>query len=854
MLRDARKKAYETNNHGVLKFIIFLIVCAAICGWGYVQYRAYQRQSSAVTPVAETTPVQPVSQPAKQESALAAADEVDTNPPAVQPPTGMEIEEEVVTVELEPRVDHLSLDWITPSNRDVLWQIGHLDGYPEKVEGPYSGEFGTKEASGTVIRIAFDRLQKDFPQRILPGQSIVIRFDEVIKEDLVFRGLSVGRDAFGTYSDPSQPAPVLRVLCNGQTIWGRQLARQSATIDALIPAAYLEDYQNTLTLQNTGKIPIVFDALWLEAAKPLQTKVAFHIRDFHQIPERYQPTFGWTRMGDDAPLPRNVPSVNNQLIQYATRTITEGVAKDQKLPIRHTGRWQYRNNFTALHQQEKVALYFLENTIGWYDNGGNALTLQNVTGPGRFFCQHTGMLYPSAHALWLVCKLFEGKSPRRLPINVLPASSEERPLKQVYWLATENQPGVVSILITRSRIGYIPGKKVCITCALPWKGTTKVSIYKGVFPEFVKMAKPTYRGVFRGDERIDDPNGAYDRNREQETKILRIGPNGKTGGLLELELDIQDCLLIRLHKEGTQDIPVPELPDEPVKAPELPPMVLAGNVTDAREDNLIRAKRLPVHFSMLQSICANYTVRIDEATRGNVQKQSYVVPQTTNSFYCSMDYTQTPQTTAEGAVLSLYPFHESIQQKTLSFWVYPHAEQKDPVELRLMLGRWHGRTFLKPNQWQRVELAFNDLAGEYERKLLLLGPRPHQRHTEKVTFEFNGFALLDTSEKTERYMSARQLSPKELAFVVLGQPGAPGLMRQSFSKPIVIQAVTRAVQQEPGKIHWAYNEHAQVLEVNGLQFPETTDPSVMSYLTPEEKELCSQSGLVPLVLIAETQI
>lgn len=848
--QQVRRKTYETRSYAGIKLFVLFCIFAAIGGL------VYNLRDKHIG----TNP-QPLSRTVQQDSAI---DTPVVEPTIAEEPLVVEgkpvvVPQSVVPV-LEPRVDHLSAAWISPASRRVLWQIGHLDGYPEDAEGPYSGEFGTEEASGKVVRIAADRLQEDFPQRIPPGQSIVIRFPEVIKEDLVFRGLSVPKKAPDESSLFSQLFNTenhfsLCVLCNGKTIWKRNFDRQTAMVHALIPAAYLEDYQNTLTLQNTGEKTLVFDTLWVESVKPLQTKVSFHICDWERIPDRYQGTFGWSRMPDDTPLPQTIPSINKNLIQYATHALTKGAKQEKKLSNHHKGRWQYWNEFAALHYQEKVALSFLANTIGWYYNGGTSLTLQNVTGPGRFFCGHTGMLYPSAHALWLVSKLFEGKKPRSLPINVVPAATEERPLDQVYWFATENQSGIASILITRSRSGYISGKKVRITCALPWKGTTKLDVYNGVFPDFVKMAKPTYRGVFLGNERIDDPNGVYDRNREHETRIMRIEPNGNNGGLLDIELDIEDCLLIRLQKEGAQKIPLPELPEATEPSSELPPMLLVGNVTDEREDNLVRVDRVSLHGSMLQSLCANYSIRIDTATKGSVSDQSYVVPQTTNSFYCDIDYTQTPQTTAEGAVLRLNICKKSAEQKTFSFWVYPHSVvQKEPVELRMQLGHWQGRTALKPQQWQRVELSFEKLAGEFGQKLVLLGPRPHQRHTEKLTFEFNGFALLDTREKTQRYMTARQVSPKKIAFVVLGQPGTSGQMRQSFLKPVAIQTVRQAAQAEPEKIQWDYNEHAQVLEINGLKFSETLDASVMSYLTPKEKELCSQSGLVPLVLIAETQI
>lgn len=760
--------------------------------------------------------------------------------------------------ERQARIDHLAPEWIQPSTRKVYMKIGRLDGHPENAMVPFDGEFGKETVSGTVVQIYADRVHEEFPQRLLPGQSVVLHLPELEAENLMFRAVSVRRDDPGVMPDSAADEPMLRILCNGNAIWGRRLGRQGFTINALIPMSYLEAYKNTVTLQNTGKVAVVFDALWIESAHELSQPVEFFIRDWERIPNAYKRQFEWVQERENKQLP-HVPSMLYQLLDYPAKTFEEGLRGKTGLSDSCEGIWQYRNFFVIFHEQEKVALSFLERALGWYFHGGSALTIEHVTGPGRFFCPYTKRLYPSAFALWSFSRVFEGEA-RRLPLNVLAGGGDAWPLELVYWMATENQPGEASIIIARSRHGCIPGGKVRVVCALPWQGATVAHIYNGVFPDVVNLDKPTYRGEFSADgKRLDDPDGVYDRNRVDKIEHIQLAPNGP-GGLLDVEWDIQDCLYVRLKERGVPEMARPAA-NQAVSSKALNEPVtvrVVGGVSELRESSLLRRKQLPVYLGVLQELCANYRVKIGDATRGTIEGQVYVVPEDAQSLFCKIDYTEGRPQTAEGAVLSLYTFHEAIKSKTLSFWVFPHTKKTSgTVMLHMGLGVWKGRATLKPGRWQRVELQFADIANEPERYLVLLGPQDYDKpgREDTITFEFNGISLLDPAGSGSRYMDVRPLADGKLAIVVLGLPGKEGDARHSFSKAVAVKTITNTNGREAGSaFKWSYRKASQMLVLSRFQFPESAEESVFNYLNATEKELCRQKGLTPIVMIADIRL
>lgn len=853
-LRDARLKAHQHERHGIKGGLVTLAVLAAAGACLYVYRDAKQQQSETPLSIAQNPHLQEPPVPAEpvgitEESALYAEPDAPAEATAV-----VQVPVQPVHAEPQPRQDHLSPEWLTPASRKVFLQIGRLDGYPENAASPFTGEFGQETISGSVVRINADQVRTEFPQSIMPGQSIVLNLPELERRNLLFRALSVRRDPPGTMLDPTKEVPSLRILCNGNTVWGRRLDRQGLMINALIPATYLESYKNTIALQNNGKLPVVFDALWIESARESSEPVRFAIRDWHQIPEAYQGQFAWNRERESELRVPRIPTNHDPFLQDPMQRFEASIRRDEKNTERLQGLWHYMNYFPGIHEQEKVAQLFLEKAVGWYFHGGSALTIENVSGPGRFFCAQTRRLYPSAHVLWLFSRVFEGET-RRLPVNVLASGGTEQPLEQVYWMATENKPGVASIIIARSRFGRTPGGKVRVVCALPWRGTTAVSTHNGVFPEFVNIGKPTNRALFRDGKREDEPSGSYDRNRDDKAFNIRIAPNGQ-GGLLDIELDIQDSLYIRLVKEGTGTIERPAASlagvAKPLDAPVL--IEMAGGVTESRESSLLRRKHLPVFPAVFQALSGNYRIRIGNATRGSVQGVEYVVPEDAQSLFCEIDYTRGLPRTAEGAALALYSFHENIQNKHLSFWVYPHAKTTSrSIILRMALGAWEGRATLKPGKWQRVELQFADMTGERERQLVFMGPPDYDRpgRSDTITFEFNGIKLLDPAGSGGRYMDVRTLADGRQAIVVLGVPGQAGTARHHFPKAIAINTVTNMVAPDAAStFKWVYKSESQTLDLTGLQFPATTDASILPYLNYNEKQHCQQ-GLTPVVLIAE---
>jgi hypothetical protein len=856
-LRDARLKAHKHERHGLTGFLLLLALLAAVGAvlWTYHGgAKPLPPHSSAPLTASVQDPLPPPVDPA------AAADpaEIPSEPdltvttavttPIVSTPS-------ILSTHGQPRPthDHLSPNLLQPSTRKILFQIGRLDGHPENDASPFTGEFGKADVRGSVVRIDAENVREEFPQRIMPGQSIVLKLPEMEAQDLLFRSVSVRMDESGAMLDSNNDEPSLRIRCNGNTIWGRRLDRRGLVINALIPASYLESYKNTITLQNDGNLPVVFDALWLESACTASESVSFAIRDWERIPNDFKGEFGWNRERESEQIP-GISLSMDMLLSYPMRRYKADLRQETGTVSRCEGLWRYSNQFVRFNEQEKVVLYFLESAVGWYFHGGSALILENVTGPGRFFCPYTKRLYPSAYALWSLSRVLEGQA-RRMPVNVLAGDGDEQPLDRVYWMGASNKPGVASIIVAKSRFGTMPGGKVRVVCALPWHGATVATVYNGVFPDVVKMGKPTYRGEYIGDVRHDDPNGVYDRNRVDKRLNIQLAPNGQ-GGLLDAEWDIQDCLYIRLVQQGATGIESPGTNQAfALNTPQKPAIInVAGGISETRESGLLRRKWLPVYSGSMVELCANYRVRMDKATPGAVQGQDYVVPEDQQSVFCDIDYTGGAPRTAEGAALPLYRFGENIEGKTLSFWVYPHTQTTGKtVTLRMALGAWEGSATLKPGKWQRVELQFADLTGGYERHLVLLGPSDYERpgRSDKITFEFNGIALFDAVGSGGRYMDVRPLADGRQAVVLLGLPGQAGSARHSFPKAVSVNTVTEVGGTgSASTLQWAYKSDSQTLEITGLRFPESTDDSVRPYLNFKEKQHC-QKGLTPVVLIAE---
>lgn len=847
-LRDARIKAHKHERHGLTGFLLLLALLAAA---GAVLW-TYHGGTKPLPPPASTPltasvqeplplPVDPVEVPEPDE--IPAEPDLAIMPPS-EPPSVLS-PAVATAAEPLPTHDHLSSALLQPASRRVLLQIGRLDGYPQQADAPLAAGFHKAEYPDPIVRLNAGQVRTSFPQRITPGQSIVLSLDEMEPRNLLFRAVAVRRDAPDAPFDPTKAIPSLRILCNGQNIWARHLDRQGFIINALIPASYLEPYKNTLTLQNDGKLPVAFDALWIETARSASEPVRFSIRDWQRIPADYRGEFAWNREREPGQLPA-IPSSRDQMLRYPVKTLEAAVRQDRATDPRCEGFWHYRNPFVAFNEQEKVALHFLEQAIGWYFQGGSGLIIANMTGPGQFFCTHTGRLYPSAYALWSISRVFEGQT-RRLPVNVLPTGADERPLDLVYWMGTQNQDGVASIIVANSRFGRKPGK-VRVVCALPWQGPTMATVYNGVFPEAINMDKPTYRGQFIGTERQDDPAGPYDRSREDKRQTINLAANGQ-GGLLDGEWDLQDCLYIRLVQQGASAIPQPETPALPDPREQPGSVTIAGDVSESREIPWLRRKPLPVFPGVMQPLCANYRIKKADATRATIAGLEHVVPDDPQSLFCEISYSEKPRT-AEGAALSLYPFHEAVEGKALSFWVYPHTKRASrTVQLRMGLGAWEGRVTLKPGKWQRVEMQFENLTGEPQRQLVLLGPSfdENSGREEAITFEFNGIALVDAAGSGGKYMDARPLADGRLAIVLLGEPGKPGSARHAFLKAVAVNTVTNA-NGDPLK--WAYRKESQILDISRLVFPETPAESVQPYLNYTEKQHCRQ-GLTPVVLIAE---
>ncbi|OGV67513.1 MAG: hypothetical protein A3K18_02755 [Lentisphaerae bacterium RIFOXYA12_64_32] len=109
-----------------------------------------------------------------------------------------------------------------------------------------------------------------FPQRLEPGQAVVVHLDGAARQDLLVRWHGFADDGTGRRGDtPGVPGVrlpgALRVEGNGRVLWHRCVRSAPTRGAAWFPAAYSEPGETTVAVTNTGSVPFVFDAFWIEA-------------------------------------------------------------------------------------------------------------------------------------------------------------------------------------------------------------------------------------------------------------------------------------------------------------------------------------------------------------------------------------------------------------------------------------------------------------------------------------------------------------------------------------------------------------------------------------------------------------
>ncbi len=148
----------------------------------------------------------------------------------------------------------------------LLWGVGRMNGRPNDEHADLeAGEFAFREANDSVMAV---RELGDFPQVLSPGQSLVIQLGALPRENLVLRLALVTRADEDGALRPDPARSRLRITFNGRAIWRRGFIDGHALIATFVPASFVENDRNLLTIENDGTQPAAFDALRLERYAP----------------------------------------------------------------------------------------------------------------------------------------------------------------------------------------------------------------------------------------------------------------------------------------------------------------------------------------------------------------------------------------------------------------------------------------------------------------------------------------------------------------------------------------------------------------------------------------------------------
>ncbi len=674
----------------------------------------------------------------------------------------------------------------------------------------------------------------NLPQTLMGGQRIVVRLPEYERRDLVFRARIPG----------GAKHRAMRVLFNDKRIWQRLIEERGTLVSALIPAAWLEEYENTLVVANPGKKPLLYDAFWIEAASGLRQEVGFGVRPLGAFPEqqrRQLPVCGALKEAHSG-RGRRAP------LRYPVRRLQKEVASDKSLDSRLGLKWRFSvRHRAALRDQERVVNRLLSSVLGYYFNGGERLVLTGGTGTGKFFSPLTGRPYPSSAALEELALLFRGADSSRLHLNVVPAMDPEKVIPKLLWTGVQHSADSASFMVCRGWHG-IPPKRVRLTASVPWQGETEVQVYRDVIPAFFGMVMPGYR----------PGSGAYDRTRTTSTRTIQVKANGEHRGLLRFDAGFAEAVLVRARRKGADWPPPPGRNRKKAAGAGSAVERVSAAVTDDPAGRFSRFFTGTPSAIVAGRLCSFYSTKCGKASKGAVDGASHVVPVHAESLYFTRGYGDSPARTAEGVAVATASMG-GVEGDAFSFWVRPRImetgdKEETPEQVRLLVRLGHRlyAASLKPGSWQRVKCRITG-------KQYLRGPpyavfridRSWEEYGSgaRIRFEINGMAFVSHPRQK---LSGRVFSNgdgKHLNMVLLGPAGHKTDFRHRFSQQVKVNKVRRL--NKDGSVtgcSYDYRPKAQLLTLEQIKFPVGDVDNLTSQLSHRAVKLCQQRNLKPILL------
>ncbi|MFW5802647.1 MAG: hypothetical protein ACOCWJ_01905 [Verrucomicrobiota bacterium] len=749
-----------------------------------------------------------------------------------------------------PTHDHLRPPLLRPASRRVVFQSGRLDGFPSHRYSPLGRhEYDLLEdRERDVLQVHVeDGLTRELPQRLRPGQTVVVYLPEYERRDLVLRARIIERLVHGS----------LEIKFNDRMIWRRSIPKRDLLLRALIPAVWLEDFENTLTIRNIGESTLIFDALWIEEAAPLRNALDFEVLGLERLPPKVRP-FLMGRGEGGASVGKRLRSAT-RVHEFPAGEMRRLLESEQPLPDTIAVRWYVPGHRLGVARAEQYIDELLNQAVGYYETGGGYVALQNLSHPGILFNPFTGRPYPPTAGLRQLAMLIQGER-RRLHVNATQEDSDSSPWS-VAAVGVEHSADSASLMVVPR---YFSGRCM-LRMSVPWHGPTDVQIIREVIPENYNVLIPQNR-LGGGKE--------YDRHMEMERRTVDIPLNGEKRGLFEIELEFMEAAFLRLCRKGGT-FPRPEKGGEDLGPS---PTFDSGavRIADAPVGRFTQMQTYPPFSHTLRPLCACYNIDIREGTRGQVGEAEYVTPLNDKSFYLKVDPTKKNTAVGEGAILNVQR-HRAARMGILSFWVYPHVEEGNPEvgsiswgggaarpHLKLVFGTRTYDVHLTAGKWQRVECKLPDW-GKHENKatyaLLIVesGAADSGSGGHSITYEFNGIG--GVSYPSGDVHSLRLPSRGDgdgdgtevsVDLALFGVPGEKCAFWHQFDAEIAVESVKCLGSDERlNRPNHTYYEASQRLHVSDVRFPERAAADIeplLERMPAAGRQRMENKGLTPVII------
>ena len=788
---------------------------------------------------------------------------------------GGEEEGAAATADEPVAYDHLVPPLLYPADRRIVFKAGRFDGKLGSLSKASSlKEFGMVQRPEPVVTVKHGTQEETMPQAIRKGQKIVIHLGELAEENLLARSLL--RTTESRDDDGRELPASLRVLFNGHEVYHCSMPLLKLNLRVLLPGKWIEAYDNTLTLINTGEKPLLFDALWVEAAQPALRTLRFGTAEDSFVPEPFRtempvyprpPPRDISEFSFDADAASARKPVYNAAAEHPVsdswrlaRTPVGHLLKflsHDRAPLREEAGIEWEYEHIRFQKRIQHLRMLMTGMVAFFQNGGTHLRMSGFADPGEMVSPVTGQLLPEGYAMRLVAQVIPRRATREMVANVTPVKECPYPLPPVHWFGTTPTDGTAALLVAGRFRERLQPRAVHVTVPLPWSGPTRVEIRNGICPKNILEA---LHG--KGQD-------IATMNLDSHTIDLDV-PAGPEGGLFERTFLFREVLCLRFVKAGAA---YPEA--EPPTAEELagamkrqergiggrpaPAKPAHGYVTLRPLPRYLNCQRGgevpddPNFYAVLSP--KTYSLRFGAATRGQVGSVSQVVPSRPKSLFITADTAHPPAAVAEGVLIEGF---NARAARELGFWVYPHAEGLKRVRLGVTVNGKHMPFALEPGRWQRVVvgIAEHDNAPLFNIDHCMftaVKPAPEDSAERngavpgEITFEINGVYATGDSPAADSWRVWKDADDGRTYLAVLGPAGGKLAFRHRFPNRVRIAQMRYHCVETGNPPQMKFDEASQLLELNDIRLPGELSAEADKHLTAEEVAKCREEGLTVFV-------